>query len=94
MSEETARQLLTEVLAMKAQLLLVKAKTRDTHTRLFGNGQPGELATLESKINTHGDWITRADEREKTNRKWTAAIATGCSALVSAAIGWMAKHFN
>lgn len=93
-SEETANRLITEVLAMKGEVVLIKAQSRDTHKRLFGNGQPGELATLESKINTQGDWITRADEREKTNRKWTAGIATAFG-VVSGAIGhWLAKHLG
>ena len=94
MSEHTAQRLLTEVLAMKGEVLLVKSKTKEIHTRLFGNGQPGELATLEKKLNEHSDWITRADEREKTNRKWTAAISSGCGAIIGAAAGWVAKHFG
>lgn len=79
---------------MKSKVLLVEAKTRDTHYRLFGNGQPGELATLESKINTHGEWITRADEREKINRRWTVLLAGALSGAVHFVADWMSKRHS
>ena len=98
MHEATSPRLESELLKLvyeiKADVSSIKQRQEEDHDRLFGNGQPGELATLENKINAHSEWITRADEREKTNRKWTAAISTGCSAVIGAAAGWIAKHFG
>jgi hypothetical protein len=91
LSEQTGQRLLQEFMKMQADVVLIKAKSDDTHARLFGNHQPGELKLIKDQLEEHSDWITRADEREKTNRKWTAAITAGCGTLAGALAGWLAR---
>lgn len=78
-THETPRldaRLLDLLLEIKSDVSAIKGRQDEDHDRLFGNGQPGELAQMRADTKANADWITRADEREKTNRKWTALIAT------------------
>lgn len=87
-------ELLRIVTEIRGDVAVIRDRQTKDHDRLFGNGQPGELAQMKAETKANSDWITRADEREKTNLKWTAAIAAGCSAVIGAAAGWIAKHFG
>jgi hypothetical protein len=80
------------MITLKGEVLLVKAQGQETHTRLFGNGQPGELSRMRDITSKHADWIARADERGKANRKWTALIGTAFGTLAALIVEWWKKH--
>lgn len=77
-------ELLKLVYEIKSDISAIRERQDEDHDRLFGNGQPGELAQMRADTKSNADWITRADEREKTNRKWTALIATVFGTMSSA----------
>lgn len=97
-THETPRldaELLRLVYEIKSNIAAIRERQDEDHDRLFGNGQPGELAQMRTDTKSNADWITRADEREKTNRKWTAMIGTAFGAtfgaLAGAAVRWLTK---
>lgn len=78
-------QLLRAVLQIQADVTVIKARQDETNKRLFGNGQPGEIERLDSRLKT----LELADAKESgeraSSRRWAAYI----SALVSAAITFL-----
>lgn len=92
MTEQTAQKLLEAVLNVQIDVKLIKARQDEDNRRLFGNGQPGELAQMKERIDKSHDWIVAADARDKTNRKWTALIATAFGTIAGAAVDWLFKR--
>lgn len=93
-THETPRldaKLLELVYEIKANIAAIRERQDEDHDRLFGNGQPGELAQMRADTKANADWITRADEREKTNRKWTATISTVFGTAFGAIAGGVVK---
>jgi hypothetical protein len=86
LDNELIQRMIAQVATSNAKLTYMSAKVEGLEKRLFGNGQPGELFDIRSVQKTHGDWITRADEREKTNRKWAMWLAGIISSAASALI--------
>lgn len=75
------------IVELAADVRALKQSALNTEKRLFGNGQPGELARLEGKIETvkaHADLIDRKVE-EKINisrgAKMTLSILGGSGFL-------------
>jgi hypothetical protein len=82
-------RILTTLTAIQADVLIIKARQDDTHHRLFGNGQPGELASLDERVKDlelH-DASDRGARNE--NKKWSAWIAAVVGAIVSGVFEWL-----
>ena len=87
-------ELLRIVYEIKSDVSAIKQCQEEDHDRLFGNGQPGELTKLDSRLKS----LELRDAEEKgekaSNRRWTALISS-VFGIVTGAVGhWLAKHFG
>lgn len=88
-SEDTAQKLLQTVLSMHADVTLIKARQQELAHRLFGNGQPGEMANVKDEIEELKLWRAREAGSQSANRKWSAYISGAVGAAVSYAFEYL-----
>ena len=84
-------QLLTAVLQIQEDIAVIKTQQAETTRRLFGNGQPGLVDRLDDRIKSLELKDAQDTGKQDSNHRWTAAIASVVSGVVSVIVAWIFK---
>lgn len=87
-------EVLRLIYEIRADVSTIKQRQEEDHDRLFGNGRPGEIDNLDSRLKS----IELRDAEEKgeknSNRRWSAVIGSACGIVTGAISAWLVKHFG
>lgn len=89
LTEQTGLKILDEIGSLKTEIAVLNAQYEQTHRRLFGNGQPGDLQVLRNDVDEL--MLKRATDagRDAENKRWSGYIGAAMGAAVSAAFEWV-----